>query len=241
MSVCIYCKKDRSEIKYEEHVIPEALGCKKTLPKGYVCDSCNNYFSDLDSNLLLNRYIALTVGTEEIPGKKDKIRRHIGENLSFTYKGSFVMKLGTSTIRPGTTQATFHPKQPAGFDESKFARAIYKTAFNCYAGRFGQSNALHSRFDKLRQYIRAPQRDEFWRYAAKISPDAESSLLALFDGHEGEIVTLRLLRLDFLVILTGWKKEIEDRLQNSEIYIVRGEGQWDHNSLVGLRHVAEGS
>ena len=124
MSVCIYCKRERSEFKSAEHVIPEALGCKETLPKGYVCDPCNNYFSDLDSNLLLNRYIALTVGTEEIPGKKDKIRRRIGENLSFSSKGSFVMQLGPSIIRPGSTQATFQPKHAAGFDESKFARAI---------------------------------------------------------------------------------------------------------------------
>ena len=56
----------------------KALGCNKTLPKGFVCDSCNGYFADMDKDILLNRYIALYVGAEGIPGKRRKIRREIG-------------------------------------------------------------------------------------------------------------------------------------------------------------------
>jgi hypothetical protein len=43
---CIFCKQDSSNSISVEHVIPESLGNKKTvLPKGAVCDSCNNYFA----------------------------------------------------------------------------------------------------------------------------------------------------------------------------------------------------
>ena len=43
---CIFCKHDSSSSVSVEHVIPESLGNKKTvLPKGAVCDSCNNYFA----------------------------------------------------------------------------------------------------------------------------------------------------------------------------------------------------
>ena len=44
--MCIFCKKDSSSSKSVEHIIPESLGNKSLiLPKGIVCDSCNNYFA----------------------------------------------------------------------------------------------------------------------------------------------------------------------------------------------------
>jgi len=102
MGDCIYCLRDSSSTTSHEHVIPEALGCRETLPKGYVCDHCNNHFSrEIDKSILLNRYISLHVGTEQIPGKKGKIRRQIGDNLRFHQKGAFEIQLGPKTITPG--------------------------------------------------------------------------------------------------------------------------------------------
>lgn len=44
--MCIFCKEDSSNSKSIEHVIPESLGnTTLVLPKGVVCDKCNNYFS----------------------------------------------------------------------------------------------------------------------------------------------------------------------------------------------------
>ena len=46
MHKCIFCHKDVSISKSVEHIIPESLGNKShVLPKGYVCDECNNYFA----------------------------------------------------------------------------------------------------------------------------------------------------------------------------------------------------
>ncbi|WP_432284235.1 HNH endonuclease [Aminobacter sp. BA135] len=43
---CIFCKNPSSSSKSVEHVIPESLGNKRhVLPRGIVCDGCNNYFS----------------------------------------------------------------------------------------------------------------------------------------------------------------------------------------------------
>jgi hypothetical protein len=43
---CIFCKNDSSNSKSVEHIIPESLGNKShILPKGIVCDNCNNYFA----------------------------------------------------------------------------------------------------------------------------------------------------------------------------------------------------
>ena len=152
--ICIYCLKDSSHTSGQEHVIPEGLGCKETLPKSYVCDSCNNYFSEMDKNILLNRYIALHIGTAEIPGKRGKIRKQIGEKLHFPKKGAFRILLGPVTVTSGMRQADFHLEQSNEFDELLFARGIHKSAFNCFALRFGRNYALHPRFNNLRRYIR---------------------------------------------------------------------------------------
>jgi HNH endonuclease len=43
---CIFCKNDSSNSRSVEHIIPESLGnTTKILPRGVVCDACNNYFA----------------------------------------------------------------------------------------------------------------------------------------------------------------------------------------------------
>lgn len=236
LAICIYCVKDSSGARSVEHIIPEGLGCKETLPKGYVCDHCNNYFSEMDKCVLQNRYIALHVGTEEIPGKKGKIRRQIGENLRFPQKGYFEIKLGPKAITSGMQKVEFPLEQSKEFDELLFARGIHKIAFNSYAFRFGQRNALQNRFNNLRRYIRKADRDELWTYAVKESQDSQNNFVAIIrQTNSGEIIELRILCIDFLISLTGWKREIEDDLRRGNIYIVRHEGQWQESSLIGLK------
>ncbi len=55
---CIFCHKDSSTSKSVEHIIPESLGNKEhILPKGYVCDACNNYFSvKIEKEMLAQPY-----------------------------------------------------------------------------------------------------------------------------------------------------------------------------------------
>ena len=43
---CIFCKSNSKSSRSVEHIIPESLGnLDHTLPRGVVCDSCNNYFA----------------------------------------------------------------------------------------------------------------------------------------------------------------------------------------------------
>jgi len=46
LRICIFCRCDTAQSVSVEHVIPESLGNSTLiLPKGIVCDKCNNYFS----------------------------------------------------------------------------------------------------------------------------------------------------------------------------------------------------
>ncbi|WP_299550982.1 HNH endonuclease [Seonamhaeicola sp.] len=72
---CIFCKKDSSNSKSVEHIIPESLGNKKqVLSKGIVCDSCNNYFAlKIEKPVLEMPYYASLRGRKAIETKKGKI------------------------------------------------------------------------------------------------------------------------------------------------------------------------
>lgn len=69
---CIFCKQDSSNSKSVEHIIPESLGNKTaTLPKGVVCDGCNNYFArKVEKPFLESTEIKTLRFREAIPSKK---------------------------------------------------------------------------------------------------------------------------------------------------------------------------
>lgn len=46
MPICLFCRNEDNTFQKIEHIIPESLGNKVyVLPKGIVCDKCNQYFS----------------------------------------------------------------------------------------------------------------------------------------------------------------------------------------------------
>lgn len=77
---CLFCKEDSSSTKSIEHVIPESLGNKTfTLPRGYVCDKCNNYLArEVEKPFLEREDMRLLRFQEEIPSKKNKFPQLVG-------------------------------------------------------------------------------------------------------------------------------------------------------------------
>ena len=72
---CIFCKGASDNCRSIEHVIPESLGNSKfVLPKGAVCDSCNNYFAvKVEKPVLESQYFRQTRFRNTIPNKKGRI------------------------------------------------------------------------------------------------------------------------------------------------------------------------
>jgi len=43
---CLFCKCPSDDATSVEHIVPESLGNRRhILPRGAICDRCNNYFS----------------------------------------------------------------------------------------------------------------------------------------------------------------------------------------------------
>ena len=72
---CIFCKHISDDSKSVEHIIPESLGnTKNVLPRGVVCDKCNNYFSrKIEQPLLGQPFFKNLRGRNWIESKKGKI------------------------------------------------------------------------------------------------------------------------------------------------------------------------
>lgn len=72
---CIFCKKDSTDSKSVEHIIPESLwNTKQILPIGIVCDKCNNYFSrKVEKPFLCSPDMEALRFHQAIPSKKGRI------------------------------------------------------------------------------------------------------------------------------------------------------------------------
>ena len=120
MSICIFCHQDSSTSKSVEHIIPESLGNKHHfLPKGYVCDKCNNYFSmKIEKELLEQPYFVSMRFRNEILTKKGNL---VKEKMFFP----------EAAISTEVTMLTTPDGLIASFDDN----VLYERIKNGYAKR----------------------------------------------------------------------------------------------------------
>lgn len=98
---CIFCEKETSSDRSVEHIIPESLGNKRhILPRGIVCDTCNNYFArKVESPVLNSEYFKLVRSEEGLFNKrgrpatitalfKDKNGGHLSTDIGVVSDGS---------------------------------------------------------------------------------------------------------------------------------------------------------
>jgi hypothetical protein len=103
---CIFCKSTNTSFNSIEHIIPESLGnIEHTLPRGVVCDSCNNYFSRKVESPILNSPEMLDIRRKMlIPSKKGKIPESAKKNeIQFTFPDKrlmarFIGKIGLEVL-----------------------------------------------------------------------------------------------------------------------------------------------
>ncbi len=73
---CVFCGENSEDSKSVEHIIPESMGNKKyTLPRGCICDKCNNYFSSaIEGPVLAYEDIKRIISYEGIMSKKGRVK-----------------------------------------------------------------------------------------------------------------------------------------------------------------------
>ena len=105
---CLFCKISSDSTKSVEHIVPESLGNKRhVLPKGAVCDGCNNYFSrEVEGPVLSHPSLKNLRAWHREPTKKGRFPAltgvHIGTEIDVTLNvsNSGAYNLGPYGIDP---------------------------------------------------------------------------------------------------------------------------------------------
>ncbi len=161
---CIYCLKSDNSFLSEEHIFPEGLGNDEAvLPKGYVCDSCNNgLLSTLDSYLIEFEPIAL-MQVQFVPytksGKLPKanfqnmtVEKTHPRHIQITAKDKSGEMRNKKELGNGwvSWSMNFRGKQ---MNPIRLGRSLYKIGLGFVAFDQGLDVALSSRFDLARDFI----------------------------------------------------------------------------------------
>lgn len=156
---CIYCLDKEGSFNTVEHIVPEALGnyYEYVLPKGFVCDRCNNSLAKIDEKFTNFSPISL-LSTLFVP---------------YTKKGNyptvpFKYKIKIARTGPRTLQLQFRNKNPLqrttlvllgrSFTKPEdigyaLGRELYKISLGYVALKYGHDFACQPRFDAARNFI----------------------------------------------------------------------------------------
>jgi hypothetical protein len=173
LNKCIYCLTTEASFKSEEHILPESLGNDDAvLPKGFVCDKCNNEILSLLDNALLQfepiaflqvQFVPHTKGGKlpqanfrDVTVKKDKPRQ-----ITLISKDGKEHISRKQELEDGRVLYTFTGTLKK-FEPKLLGRAIYKIALGMVAFSKGHEEACGSRYDAARDFILG--RQDFQNY-----------------------------------------------------------------------------
>jgi hypothetical protein len=191
MPPCLYCKREDRRFTSEEHVVPESLGNREiVLPKGVVCDKCNNEkLSTLDQTLVNFMPVSARKTMVGIPSKTGALPKGTYGNASINMFAPGNVKFdsnsreafGVTPLGDGTNRVKIDMKllsnRPMGAKYCrKLTRSLLKMLLGCIYIDHGHDFALSERFDPLRDKIL--ERTKFKGYFAMMrkmeAPDSQS-------------------------------------------------------------------
>ena len=185
MMRCIFCKLPSEDSVSVEHIIPESLGnTKHILPKGIVCDKCNNYFaSKIEQPFLQLPYFISVRHRNDIESKKGRIPLEKGVlfantpsiiNIHRGKEGQSLMLEDESLLSFFTESETFSIIIPINEEPpkdnifiSKFLgkvglELIAKIGIDVDSGIDEITDKIE--LDAIRNYVRYGKGVKFWQY-----------------------------------------------------------------------------
>jgi len=164
-NLCIYCLSTEGSFTSEEHVVAESLGNDDAvLPKGLVCDDCNNgILSGLDDALINFEPVAF-LRVQHVPYTKE------GKFPKANFPTFTLEKTGPRHLKmtPKNKAGEIKNLKQIGEDTHSFniewkgkklnwnliGRALYKIGIGMVAFKQGRERACESKFDAAREFIR---------------------------------------------------------------------------------------
>ena len=158
---CLFCLSKENSFSSVEHVFPESLGNKeKILPKGVVCDKCNNeVLSGLDNHLLKFEPLSFLLTMHGVKSKKGKVPpTGLGNMKIENPTGSHVQVTLDSLKSHTPTENGFNLQMKGGRKLTPknlklVTRALYKIVLELIYLDHGYEFAYSKRFDEIRDII----------------------------------------------------------------------------------------
>ncbi|GAB6848202.1 hypothetical protein JCM10599A_20060 [Paraburkholderia kururiensis] len=188
-----------------EHVIPESLGnTKLTLPKGTVCDRCNNYFAThIEQPILQSNEFLYLRFNQELKNKRRKVpaakvifgdqvvnARRLG-SLSFSFDSEDFAKIEAYLAAGGDKMMI--PVSGTPPDDTLTSRWLAKMGLEMLAHRWQNIDRWndyiveHAGLDEVRRYARAPKPGEKWDYGKRRIYEQNSSI-STPDGQSAQMI-----------------------------------------------------
>lgn len=203
---CIFCKRESSGTVSIEHIVPESLGNSKlTLPKGAVCDACNNYFAThLEKPVLESGEFMYLRFNQELKNKKGRVpeveimvgdhlvrARRVGR-LDFEFKPGDFSKIENylSTSRGGEIKIPITGTPP---NDSLLSRWLAKMGLEMLAYKclglddWNDYIIEHEGLNAIRQFARSPKPRESWLYSKRRIYEPSARTIAP-DGQHGQMI-----------------------------------------------------
>lgn len=222
---CIFCKQCSDDSKSIEHIVPESLGNKNTvLPKGVVCDSCNNYFaSKVEKPVLDSKEFTQLRFNQLVKNKKGRVPKvqilfgsHLvtatrNDKLDFSFDSQDFNKIKEYLENSDKGEMRI-PMSGEPADDHYISRFLAKMALEAFAFRCLKVDAWndyivdHEQLDPIRKFARHPLRGEVWQYSKRRIYNEDSPQKEI-DG-------------SFYQILNEWDILVTGDIDNSEFYFV---------------------
>lgn len=212
---CIFCKNNSENTKSIEHIVPESLGNKEhVMPKGAVCDSCNNYFAlkiekpALETDFFKNLRFRNGIETKKrkIPPGKGLIPLTNCEPEIYLPKHSNSIEVNLDAesfklIRDGKIKQMYIPMStPFPMNNQSVSRMLAKIGLEMLSLRLASDDDVREffvdevGFDPIRHYVRYNYKNENWIYSVRKIYD-ENEKFYLENGKSVDMV----FECDFLM------------------------------------------
>lgn len=172
MPICLFCRDKNNTFQKIEHIIPESLGNKAyVLPKGIVCDKCNQYFSKLE-NYFCHYHLSSATKliylnktkkgkSPSLPLQKGEVRKERNDRIKFkqsVLQGKEAEQLSITFLADDVIIQGSWPLPET--DSEKISRFLAKCGIEALYLKEGKL-AYEREFDFVRKYARYGGRNVF--------------------------------------------------------------------------------
>lgn len=175
---CLYCLRSDRPFRSREHIIPESLGnAEFALPRGVVCDRCNNeVLSTLDAALVDFPAVKFLRTLKGLVNKEGNIPASRWGNATITQpsRGHLVIESNSRKVSQPTAEG-FKLNLTSGgpIPASRYAliaRDLYKITLGFIYVDHGPEEAFSTKYDELRQVILGERESRHWLATPKDNP-----------------------------------------------------------------------